>query len=213
MVLNQNLILPAVFFGPVFYYYKAANAGTVFIEGFENYTRQTYRNRCIILGANGPLPLIVPVESGRRPQQPIRDIRIAYHTPWQRNHWRSIVSAYRNSPFFDFYAPEIEPFFREHYTFLFDYNLEILHKTLELLRVSCNIRITSGFETAEGYFENFREIFTPKVLFHDLDNSYKPVPYTQVFEDKFPFIPDLSILDLLFCKGNTASELLRESRQ
>lgn len=211
MDLNRNVILPSVFFGPVFYYHKAANAGIVFIEGFEHYIKQTYRNRCIILGANGPLPLIVPVENGRRPRQLIRDIRIAYHTPWQRNHWRSILSAYRNSPFFDYYASDIEPFFRNHFTYLFDYNIEILYKTLDLLHLRPEIRITTGFETADGDFDNFREAITPKRQAQDVINSYNPATYTQVFEDKFPFVPDLSILDLLFCKGNEAAELLQES--
>lgn len=208
MGIKRNVILPSVFFGPVFYYYKIVHAGTVFIEGFEHYQKQTYRNRCIILGANGPLSLIVPVENGRSPQQPIRDIRIAYHSPWQRNHWRSIVSAYKNSPFFDFYAPDIEPFFRKQYTFLFDYNFEILHKTLKIMNFRSDIRLTSKFETAEGEFDNFRESFSPKFRFQKVESNYKPAPYTQVFEDKFPFVPDLSILDLLFCKGNAASDVL-----
>jgi len=211
MGLKRNVLMPSVFFGPVYYYHKVVHSGIVFIEGYEHYLKQTYRNRCMILGANGPMPLIVPVEDGRRPQQPIRDTRIAYHTPWHRNHWRSIVSAYRNSPFFDYYAPDIEPFFRNHYTFLFDYNLEIFHKTLELLHIRPDIRITSGFETTGVEFDNFREAITPKLPFQDVDKTYRQVPYTQVFEDKFPFVPDLSILDLLFCKGNEALEVLKES--
>jgi hypothetical protein len=197
----ETLLLSTAFFGPVHYFRAIQNAKEVYIEKHENFIKQTYRNRCVVLAANGPLSLVVPVEHGRKASQKISQLRIANHTPWQRNHWRSIVSAYRNSPYFDFYADEIHIFFKKEYTFLFDYNTEITYTILDLIKSDRKFKFTESFEDIITPFRNYRETLSPKRNLADYDPAYTPVPYTQVFEDKFPFVPGLSILDLLFCKG------------
>ena len=189
------------YFGPVFFYFTLNKAQSVYIDQHEHFIRQTYRNRCLIQGANGVLPLTVPVEKGRSPQQKIRDIRIAYHIPWQRNHWRSIVSAYKNSPFFDDYQPDIQHYFTKEFKFLFDLNLSIMDTMCQLLNLKGDILLTKDFEKTDGEFVNFRTSLTPKIPMVETAPWYMPVEYTQVFEDKFPFMPGLSILDLLFCAG------------
>jgi hypothetical protein len=205
----SSVLLSTAFFGPVYYFRSAILANRIFIEKHEHFIKQTYRNRCIILAANGPLALVVPVEHGRRPGQMITDIRIAYHTPWQRNHWRSISSAYRNSPYFDYYADELLHFFEKKYTFLFDYNVEITKTVTELIGANINLNYTPGFEQIEKSVVNFREQISPKINLESFDPEYKAIPYTQVFEDKFQFVPNLSILDLLFCTGPESLHYLR----
>jgi hypothetical protein len=205
----SSVLLSTAFFGPVYYFRSAILANRIFIEKHEHFIKQTYRNRCIILAANGPLALVVPVEHGRRPGQKITDIRIAYHTPWQRNHWRSISSAYRNSPYFDYYADELLHFFEKKYTFLFDYNMEITKTVTELIGANINLNYTPGFEHIEKSVVNFREQISPKIILESFDPEYKAIPYTQVFEDKFQFVPNLSILDLLFCTGPESLHYLR----
>lgn len=198
---SDRILLSSAYFAPVYYYHRLIRANTVFIEKHENFIKQSWRNRCLILAANGPMALVVPVEHGRRPGQKITDIRIAWHTSWQRNQWRSIYSAYKNSPYFDYYADEIYPFFHQKHTFLFDLNFGIHQQITHLLKINKDIGFTEGFEVVEAPFDNLREKISPKISIERFDPGYRQPEYTQVFEDKYPFIPGLSILDLLFCKG------------
>jgi len=205
---NNPVLLSTAFFGPVYYFHVILHAHQVFIEKHEHFIKQTFRNRCVIMAANGPMPLIVPVEHGRRPGQSITDIRIAYHSSWQRNHWRSVFSAYSNSPWFEYYADDIVPFFEKKYSFLFDLNIQITQTLLDLLHIKKEMVFTPRFEHLEMPFLNYREKISPKTEIHIFDPGYTPAPYTQVFEDKYPFVPGLSILDLLFCKGPDAASCL-----
>lgn len=206
---NLPVLLSAAFFGPVYYFRTILHARQVVIEKQEHFIKQTFRNRCMIMAANGSMPLIVPVEHGRRPGQKITDIRIAYHTPWQRNHWRSVFSAYSNSPWFEYYSDDIVPFFEKKYTFLFDLNIGITQTILDLLRINKELSFTLHFEHLGMPFLNYRENISPKTEIRTFDSDYSPVPYTQVFEDKYPFVPGLSILDLLFCAGPEATAHLK----
>jgi len=210
---NSTILLSTSFFGPVYYYAAILKSRCTYIEKHEHFIKQTYRNRCSIMAANGPLHLVVPVENGRKPCQAITSIKIAYHTPWHKNHWKSIVSAYRNSPFFDFYADDFAPFFEKKYHFLFDYNMEIFSVLSSLLNIETEILFTDRFEEVEGNHVNLREKITPKSAISNFDKTYKPVEYTQVFENKFPFVPNLSILDLLFCTGPDAYKYLLKNAE
>lgn len=209
MHLFDSVLLPAAYFGPVYYFRTLVNSGTAYIEQHEHYLKQTYRNRCVILAANGPLPLVVPVEHGRRPMQKITDIRIAYHMPWQRNHWRSITSAYMNSPYFDHYAEDFIHFFEKRYTFLFDLDIEITRTILGILKPETEFRLNKVYGKADDMTLNMTQLISPKTETSSFDCKYSPVAYTQVFEDKFSFVPDLSILDLIFCKGPEAIQILK----
>lgn len=206
---KQPVLLSIAFFGPIYYFWSIANAEKVYIEKHENYSKQTWRNRCRILAANGPVNLVVPIEKGRSSGLKITDVHMAWQTDWQRQHWQSIVSAYKSSPFFDYYADELYPFFHQKYTFLFDYNIAITRTLLDLLRIEKELNYTPDFEVIEEPHLNFREKISPKVEIESFDPDYSPEAYTQVFEDKFSFIPNLSILDLLFCVGPQSISYLR----
>ena len=103
---ETDILLSSAYFAPIQYYATLLKAEKVYIEQFENFIKQTYRNRCVVLGGNGPIQLIVPVVKGRGTKILIKDLKISYDTDWQRNHWRTIFSAYSSSPFFEYYKEE-----------------------------------------------------------------------------------------------------------
>lgn len=208
---SEGVLLSTAYFAPVRYFSKLAVYPEIYIEQHENFIKQTYRNRAVILGANGPISLIVPVEKGREQKIKISDLQIAYDEEWQRNHWRTIFSAYNSSPFFEYYADELEPFFRKKHKFLFDFNQQTTQTLLEMLEISRELKLTDDFEKAPEHCLNFREQISPKSHLIDEDLHFVAQPYTQVFQEKFGFISDLSILDLLFNVGPSAHSVLIES--
>ncbi|HNX54175.1 MAG TPA: WbqC family protein [Prolixibacteraceae bacterium] len=208
MTNQSSILLSTAYFAPVRYFSKLASYQEIYLEKHENFVKQTYRNRTVILGANGPISLIVPVEKGRAQKIQIKDLRIAYDEEWQRNHWRTIFSAYNSSPFFEYYADDIEPFFQKKHEFLFDFNQQITETILEALDIEANFNFTEDFEQVPDNCLNFREQISPKLHLIAPDPTFKAQSYTQVFSEKFGFVPDLSILDLLFNEGPSASEIL-----
>lgn len=181
--------------------------GDVWLESCEHYQKQSYRNRTRILTSNGVHVLSIPViHDVTKPF--IRDARIEYKTSWQRNHWRAIESAYGNSPYFLYYLDALKPFFEQPFTYLFDYNLKIMETLLKLMRVRTEIHLTEDFEPTAA--NDLREAIHPRKTKAE-DYPFKTqIPYYQVFEDKFGFTPNLSVLDLLFNTGPEASTYLTQ---
>lgn len=206
-----NILLSIACFPPVQYFTKLAGFERIYIEKHENFAKQTYRNRYKILGANGPVSLVVPVVKGRGPKIKIKDLHISYDTSWQRNHWRTIFSAYNSSPFFEFYKDDIQPFFEKQWKYLFDFNLEIIEVLCDLLEINSNIELTDDFEKIPAGTLNFREAISPKKHKSLPDKYFEPQKYTQVFSEKFEFVPNLSILDLLFNEGPNSYTILDQS--
>ncbi|MDX9883052.1 MAG: WbqC family protein [Prolixibacteraceae bacterium] len=204
------VLLSTAYFPNIEYCSTLISNQTIFIEQHEHFIKQTYRNRAIILVANGPVPLIVPVMKGRGPKTKICDLKISYDEAWQRNQWRTLFSAYNSSPFFEFYADDIEPFFRKKYTFLFDLNMDILNILTNLLEVRPEIVLTENFEQIPGNCLNLREKFHPKKENFRAPYGFRHIKYTQVFSDRTGFTPNLSILDLLFNTGNQAYSILED---
>lgn len=194
----KKILLSTGYFPPVQYFSKLIKYENIFIEKYENYIKQTYRNRCIILSANGLQTLSIPIkkESGRKTK--ISDIKIDYTTNWQKNHFRSISSAYFSSPFYEFYIDAFLIFFEKKYKYLFDLNLDIIKALLGELEEYKNIYFTKSY-ISNPNFDDFRTKIHPKKNFPDLD--FVPKKYTQVFSEKFEFQKNLSILDLLFNEG------------
>jgi hypothetical protein len=205
-----KLLLSTAYFAPVQYFCAIASARQVFIEAHEHYLKQTYRTRCEILGANGVLPLVAPVEKVHGEKMPIRDVRIDYTLPWQRTHWRSLVSAYSSSPFFMHYADEIEPVFRRRETFLFDLNMVITHLMCDLAGIRSEISLTDAYQQAESGTLDFRMCISPKSAHRQRGSAFMAAEYYQVFSQKSGFAPNLSILDLLFNEGPETLMILRE---
>lgn len=208
----NTLLLSTAYFAPVHFYSRFIHHPKVYIEQFEHFNKQTYRNRCIISGGNGLISLVVPVVKGRGPKIQIKDLKIAYDMNWQRNQWQTIVSAYNSSPYFEYYQDELFPFFEKKYDFLLDYN-NCIHKTIcDFLEIENTVKLTCDFEQVPDDTLNFREIISPKNKTKP-DIAFNPAEYTQVFTEKFGFQPNLSILDLLFNEGPNAYTILEESIQ
>jgi hypothetical protein len=179
------------------------------IENDEHYSKQSYRNRCCILTTNGPQSLTIPVSKGNQLKTKIKDVRIDYSKAWQLNHWRTITTAYNSSPFFEFYKDELLPFYQKKHDFLFDYNLELINLMNELTGLNADIEFTGHYvDVASEDQIDYRNSIHPKQRMQQSDALFTPVPYNQVFEEKFGFVPNLSILDLLFNRGPEAKDFL-----
>lgn len=197
---------------PVQYLSHWLNADNPTVEKYCNYAKQSYRNRCDILGANGTIALIVPVIKGRRFKIASKDVEIAYYERWQDLHWRSIVSAYKSSPFFEYYMDDFEVFYKKNYRFLLDFNTELMQVILDALDVENTIKFTDKYDKQVGEgVSDYREIIHPKKNYRELDMQFQPIPYRQVFSDRFDFMPNLSVIDLLFNKGPEALDFLEDS--
>ncbi|MDX8340327.1 WbqC family protein [Draconibacterium sp. IB214405] len=209
---DNALLLSTAYFAPVHFYTRYIHHKEVYLEQFENFTKQTYRNRCQILGGNGPIALVIPVVKGRGPKVLIKDLQISYDENWQRNHWQTIVSAYNSSPYFEYYQDELYPFFECKTKYLLDYNQQIHEQLCDFFEIENKIRLTEDFEQVPENTFNLRDGISPKQK-HNPDNEFQPQAYTQVFSEKYGFTPDLSILDLLFNEGPNAYTILLQSLQ
>ncbi len=202
-------LLPTAYFAPVQWWQKAYRYGTIYIEQHDHFAKQTFRNRCVIATTNGLQPLTVPVErpeGGRLDKTPVREVRVSDHGEWRKQHWNALCSAYGESPFFEFYADDLQPFFTRKWEFLFDFNMAITHKMCELLGFQPTIVPTTEYGVAGSTNipaeADFREAIHPK---HPLpDPDFTPTPYYQVYRQRHGFQPNLSILDLLCNMGNEA---------
>ena len=194
-----EIVLTTAYLAPVIYYSEMAKAETVFIENYDFYLKQTYRNRCQIAAANGSMILTIPVEKADSGKMLTRDVCISQHNDWQIQHWRSIESAYNSTPFFEYYKDELVPFYEKKWMFLWDFNQEIQAKMFELLNLDSLILPTKEYKNIpDKKILDLRDAIHPKK-----ENKYVNCdPYYQVFEQRFGFQPNLSIIDLLFNMGN-----------
>jgi hypothetical protein len=179
---------------PVSYVKAALASGRILLDGHEHFVKQSYRSRCRIAGANGPLTLTVPVIHNDLFRTRISAVRISYDEPWQRIHWKSIESAYRNAPFYEFYSDLFQPFYEKRTETLWQLNLEILETIFSALGKKPEISFTTQYTEENAVPDDRRNLIHPKI---DTDPQTLPV-YHQVFQDRLGFIPDLSIIDLLF---------------
>lgn len=204
---EPTVLIEAQYFPPVQYFAVLAQARQLLVEAQEHYQKRSYRNRCHIAGANGPMRLSVPLEKGKHEQQPITQVEIAYRKNWHSEHWHSIRSAYGKAPFFEFYAEEIRPLLYAKPDYLFELNLATIRKLLELLQLDCSVQLTETYrhQAAEGV-RDLRGSIHPKQPRLD----FQAAAYPQVFLERHGFLPNLSILDLLFCAGPQSAVLLQQ---
>lgn len=196
----MNAILSSAYFGPVQWFQKLNRAERCIIERNDNYTKQTYRNRCVIATTAGRQALTIPVEAYDGLKCPMRDIRISDHGGWRRLHWNALVSAYGESPFFDYYADDIRPFYERRWDYLFDFNMEATVAVCALLDVTPNIVVADSYaDPVAEQADDYRDAIRPKHSAEDA--AFTPQPYYQVYASKHGFLPNLSILDLLFNEG------------
>ena len=193
--------LTTAYLPPVEYFAKLLRYEKVYIEQYDNYVKQTYRNRCIIAGPNGPVSLTVPVEKPETLKCLMKDIRISNHGKWRHLHWNALESAYNQTPYFDYLKDDFRPFYEKSFDFLMDYNEQLLALVCELIDMQPCMERTSEYIAEAGGLNDFRELIHPKKNFRETDKDFEAIPYYQVFQQRTGFIPNLSIIDLLFNMG------------
>lgn len=200
----STALLPLCYFGNIEYFSLLLKYSEVHLEACEHFPKQTLRNRCVIYGANGPIKLSVPVVRKSGEKQLMKDIGIRNVEAWQHDHWQSIVSAYNRSPFFEYYADTLAPFFEKEWSSLMALNEASLEWALEHLQVPIKLELTTSYSTSEldyrGNFSGKQAPTNPAIV----NNQY-----LQVFSEKHGFRPNLSILDLLFNEGPNSAAYLQ----
>lgn len=195
--MQKSAIFPLFYLPPVSYFGALKDHDFHFlIEKHEHFPKQTYRNRAEIASPNGTLVLTLPVIKGSKNHTPVKDVKISYDNRWQRLHWLSLQTCYRSAAYFEFYEDSLATFYEKRYTFLFDFNLELLHWLFTQMKIHPAYDLTVSYEKEIAEGEDYRDHFTKKSA-----SQRAMKPYFQVFSDRNAFISDLSVADLLFNQG------------
>ena len=195
----QTVLLTSAYLPPVSFFTAINSGGDVLIEQYDNYCKQTYRNRCRIATAGGVQTLTIPVVKTDSPKQLMKDVRISDHGEWRHQHWNSLESAYMNSPFFMYYQDDFRPFYEKKYEFLLDFNTELTLLIMKLAGIDKTVRLTESYGNRESQnygITDLRNLADPGKNKPETQN-----PYWQVFKQKHGFLPNLSAVDLLFNMG------------
>lgn len=202
-------IFSTAYLPPIEYISALIKFPSVEIEQWENFQKQTIRNRCHILGANGIQTLHIPVLHEKKIKIFTKDLKICYGEPWQRVHWIALESAYNKSPFFEYYKDDFRKIIFSNKTFVLDLNTELLELILRIPGIEMKINFTGTFE--KNYSENdFRFLSDFKTSLNAKPEIQKNT-YPQVFSYKFGFTPGLSIVDLIFNEGRESMDYLLKS--
>lgn len=194
----MSAVFTAYYFPPIQYMADFIQQESPVLDGFENMQKQTYRNRCYILGPNSKLMLHVPTQKNNESRR-IKDIKIAYAEDWQKIHYKSLEAAYRRSPFFEFYEHIFYEILTSKHKYLFDLNIFIMERILRMLQLDSEITTSNAYSLS--YQQDFRDQYNPKT-----ENILIP-KYSQVFEEKQKFVHNLSIIDLICNLGGSESKL------
>ena len=207
----MQILLSSAYLPPVQYFAHLQSAEQVWIEQYDHYQKQTYRNRCVIAAPDGPLSLTVPIEKPNTQKAFMRDIRISDHGNWRHLHWNAIESAYNHTPFFEYYKDDFRPFYEKKFDFLVDYNEQLCQLVCQLIDIDTSFQRTESYVAEpSNTIIDLRDAIHPKKEVMD-DASFVVIPYYQVFQERLGFLPNLSIIDLLFNMGPEAILVLQKS--
>jgi hypothetical protein len=196
-----------MYLAPVSMYVHLYAGTRMLIDLDAPFVKQTFRNRALIAAENGALPLTVPVVHSGGARQAMRDVRISDHGNWRRMHWNAIVSAYKKSPFFDYYADDFRPFYEKRYDFLVDFNMQLHDTVCGLLGLERETAALGSVEKTELSVD-VRSLAEPSA-----ETAAAPQHYYQVFEQRNGFLSNLSIADLLFNMGPEGLITLRDAAE
>ena len=197
---SKGHLLPIAYLAPISYYAILLQNINVKIEIQEYFIKQSIRNRCYIYASNGILTLSVPRKRKSNNKIPVKEVQISYTENWQKKHWKTIQSAYNSSPFFEYYKDEISPFYRMKYSNLIEFNCQLQECIINLLGIEYEQSFNSSYQSKpkEIDYRNYKFI-------NDIIPSY-----IQVFNKKYGFINNLSIIDLLFNLGPESLDYLKK---
>jgi hypothetical protein len=202
--MDKGAIFPLFYLPPIDYFRRILdNRDQIIIENAENFEKQSYRNRATIHSPNGKLDLIVPVIKGSKNHTLVKDVRVSYDFKWQRTHILSLQTSYRSSAYFEFYEDDLMPFYEKKWEFLYDLNEELLQLMLRFLKIKVAYTYSDVFHKDYGEPTDFRRSIHPKQ-----DSMSEVKRYFQVFEERNGFLPNLSIVDLIFNQGPESSKYL-----
>lgn len=203
----MNLVSDLQYFPPVIFYKTSFEVSHIVFDQYEHYQKMSFRNRTMIAGANGIIILSVPLEQGRDQKRIMKDVRIANREKWQSLHWKSIQSAYNRSPWFEYYQDELSGLYQKRFEFLVDWNQACFEWSIQKTGLNLGFSLSDSYRPEydpEQYMDRRNRIL-PKNY-----SQFGTIKYRQVFEEKLGFLPNLSILDLLFCEGKGARKLLSQ---
>ncbi len=223
----MNLIIDIQYFPSINLYKNLYKFSNIVFDQYEAYEKMSFRNRCQVAGADGIVDLSIPLLKGRGQKTIVKDVRISDRQPWAAQHWKTIVSCYSRSPWFDHYRDEMEGFYRRRFDFLLDWDLACFEWSIRVLGIQIGVGLTEKWvdQNVPGEMSDWRGKMKPKDREVGLGGEVEkpggrkdaggrlvspsqPVQYRQVFEERTGFIPNLSILDLLFCEGKNAAGYL-----
>jgi hypothetical protein len=206
----HGLIIEPHYIPNLRYFSKFQISNRIIIDDMSLFRKQSFRNRANILSVNGILPLIVPVCRGRS-KIIFKDIRIDNTLLWQKTHWNSILSAYNKSAYFQYYKHLFAGYYEKRYEFLLDLNLDIIRTIATILSLPSEIILFSDFTGDDSVLTDKRNTIDPKPRYNKADDMFTSIIYRQVFSDRFEFVADLSIIDLIFNRGPDTKALLQQS--
>lgn len=197
----MNLVVDIQYFSPSILYFTLGKFRHCVFDQYEHYQKMSFRNRCTVMGGNGPVHLSIPLIGGRNQKTIMKDVRILNTGNWQDRHWKTITSCYNKSPWFGHYSEDLEKLYQTRFEFLADWNIECFRWAADKLSIQTPVTLS---ETYRGTYDtneyvDWRNRLLPSTVNQNFQDAKR---YPQVFEDRFGFVPNLSILDYLFCAGN-----------
>jgi len=208
---NHALILPVFYLGNIQYWSKLVHQKNIIFNDIENYPKGSFRNRCHIVSSQGLLRLSIPLVGGKHAGQKYTEVKIDQQENWQKKHWQSLCTCYGSAPFFHHYADKLQAIYNRPFIYLWECNLSLTKMILSMLPIEePDIRFLSEESVSEPRLD-LSTFFSPKPRFNLTDNAWINIAYPQVFENTLGFLPNASILDLIFCQGPYAINVLRKS--
>lgn len=198
------IILPSTYFGNIEYWSALRQGGdNVVIDLGENYVKRSDRNRTEIMTSGGVMQLSVQLSHANRPRQPMSKMEIDYSKRWQHQHRVAMESAYRSSPYYDYYAERFAKLYNREWKYLIELNHAALEAVCAILK--CPVpRVSESYIIASDKDIDLRD--------KRRESRFSAEPYIQVFSDRIPFTPNLSIYDLIMCEGPSAGDILIKSK-
>jgi hypothetical protein len=205
---KETLLIESQYFPNLSYYKTLINRDILLIERYEHYQKLSFRNRCYIAGPNGTILLSVPLARGKNQRTVMKDVKISNEEKWQGQHWKTLVSAYRRSPWFEYHEQSLGKLYERPAHFLLDWNMACFEWANDVIGLAHPIAFTDEYEKeykADSGITDLRDTMIPSSVANGNDT---PI-YTQVFQERTGFMPNLSILDLIFCEGRRSLDLLK----